>query len=201
MTFLWKSTAAWFIACAISGIFLRVEGQGINGADFQYVLDNSENGSVGNDIEAEATFVNEEKSMLRHLKPRKPSSVARMPSSKPSSTPSSKPSSMPSSMPSKVNDDCTNAFPITESGVSGSLTINADQRWFKFTLSKVQVVSISTCFSGTQFDTQLQLFSGCTPASFIANNQDVGGGCGLKSEINNVILAVGTHFIQVSFVS
>jgi hypothetical protein len=101
------------------------------------------------------------------------------------------------------NDTCADATAIAcgDTVVSDTLT-NTDtggnpaaDEWFKFTgTGTPELVTISLCDGGTDYDSLLRVFSDCTLANEIATNDD---SCGLQSELLFASDGTSTYYIMV----
>ncbi|MGK0294535.1 MAG: hypothetical protein ACI884_000687, partial [Ulvibacter sp.] len=101
------------------------------------------------------------------------------------------------------NDTCADATAIAcgDTVISDTLT-NTDtggnpaaDEWFKFTgTGTPELVTISLCDGGTDYDSLLRVFSDCTLANEIATNDD---SCGLQSELLFASDGTSTYYIMV----
>ncbi|MAO07911.1 MAG: hypothetical protein CL596_04280 [Alteromonas sp.] len=110
-------------------------------------------------------------------------------------------SSMPNS-PSATNDECDNAYNIECGDVYVGETLSdtdsgsnpANDEWFRFTGDGApQIVTISLCDGGTDYDSLLRVFDACG-GNEIATNDD---SCGLQSELNFYSDGTSTYYIMV----
>ena len=102
-----------------------------------------------------------------------------------------------------TNDDCSNAYELAcgDSVVGETLTATdsggnaAPDVFYKFTGSgAAQLVTISLCGGGTDYDSALRVFDDCDLANEIAFNDD---SCGLQSELTFVSDGTSTYYIMV----
>lgn len=102
-----------------------------------------------------------------------------------------------------TNDDCANAFALAcgDSVVGETLTATdsggnaAPDVFYKFTGNgSTQLVTISLCGGGTDYDSALRVFDDCDLANELAFNDDA---CGLQSEVTFVSDGTSTYYIMV----
>ncbi len=114
------------------------------------------------------------------------------------------------SLHSIPNDDCPNPLPITCNQIITGSTVSATPDnpacrgasnmgggvWYEF-IGTGEEVTVSTCFPGTDFDTQLGIFaSNCSEPLCVAEN-DNSPGCGLQSQITFFAALGGSYRILV----
>ena len=102
-----------------------------------------------------------------------------------------------------TNDDCANAYALAcgDSVVGETLTATdsggnaAPDVFYKFTgTGSAQLVTISLCGGGTDYDSVLRVFDDCNLANELAFNDD---SCGLQSEVTFVSDGTSTYYIMV----
>ncbi len=102
-----------------------------------------------------------------------------------------------------TNDDCANAYVLAcgDSVVGETLTATdsggnaAPDVFYKFTgTGSAQLVTISLCGGGTDYDSVLRVFDDCDLANELAFNDDF---CGLQSEVTFVSDGTSTYYIMV----
>ena len=105
--------------------------------------------------------------------------------------------------PPATNDECAGAFPIACGDVYVGSTVPdtdsggnpAPDEFFTFTGSgSPELVTLSLCDGGTDYDSLLRVFSDCTLANEIATNDDA---CGLQSELTFLSDGTSTYIIMV----
>jgi hypothetical protein len=101
------------------------------------------------------------------------------------------------------NDVCADAIAVAcgDTVVSETLTNTdtggnpAPDEWYSFTgTGTPELVTISLCDGGTDYDSLLRVFSDCTLANEIATNDDF---CGLQSELSFASDGTSTYYIMV----
>ena len=101
------------------------------------------------------------------------------------------------------NDTCAGAIAVTcGDTVVGDTLTNTDtggnpapDEYYSFTgTGDAQIVTISLCDGGTDYDSLLRIFSDCTLANEIAVNDD---SCGLQSEVSFLSDGTSTYYIMV----
>jgi hypothetical protein len=107
------------------------------------------------------------------------------------------------STPPVDNDTCLDATAVACGDVVVSDTLTntdtggnaAPDEWFSFTgTGAAEIVTISLCDGGTDYDSLLRVFSDCTLANEIATNDDA---CGLQSELSFGSDGTSTYYIMV----
>src|SRR5690606_37646630 len=102
-----------------------------------------------------------------------------------------------------TNDDCANAYAIAcgDSVTGETLTATdsggnpAPDVFYKFTgTGTPQLVTISLCGGGTDYDSYLRVFDDCNLANELAANDDF---CGLQSEVTFQSDGTSTYYIMV----
>ncbi|GHC50270.1 hypothetical protein GCM10008083_12240 [Ulvibacter litoralis] len=102
-----------------------------------------------------------------------------------------------------ANDGCEDAIPLVCGDTVTGETINdtdsggnaANDEFFSFTGNgTAELVTISLCDGGTDFDTVLRVFEDCTLTNEIAFNDD---SCGLQSEVSFGSNGTDTYYIMV----
>lgn len=100
------------------------------------------------------------------------------------------------------NDECVDAFPIACGDVVvGETTSDTDSggnaapdEWYAFTgTGDVEIVTVSLCDGGTDFDTFLRVFDACGGAQIAASDD----ACGVQSEVEFVSDGTSTYYIMV----
>ncbi len=100
------------------------------------------------------------------------------------------------------NDECVDAFPVACGDVVVGETITdtdsggnpAPDEWYSFTgTGSPQVVTVSLCDGGTDYDSLLRVFDACG-GNEIATNDD---SCGLQSELSFLSDGTSTYYIMV----
>jgi len=101
-----------------------------------------------------------------------------------------------------TNDECVDAFPIACGDVVvGETTTDTDSggnpapdEWYSFTGSGTpQVVTLSLCDGGTDYDSFLRVFDACGGTEIAANDDS----CGLQSELSFLSDGTSTYYIMV----
>lgn len=101
------------------------------------------------------------------------------------------------------NDDCDRAIAVSCGDTVTGSTVGANDSggnaapdvFFKFTGSgDAQLVTLSLCDGGTNFDSVLRVFDDCDLANEIAFNDD---SCGTRSEVDFVSDGTSTYYIMV----
>ncbi|MEM7086233.1 MAG: proprotein convertase P-domain-containing protein, partial [Bacteroidota bacterium] len=101
-----------------------------------------------------------------------------------------------------TNDECVDAFPIACGDIVVGETITdtdsggnpANDEWYSFTGSgSPQLVTLSLCDGGTDYDSLLRVFDACG-GNEIATNDDA---CGLQSELSFLSDGTTTYFVMV----
>ena len=102
-----------------------------------------------------------------------------------------------------TNDDCADAFPIACGDIVTGETINdtdsganpANDEFYSFTGSgSPQIVTLSLCDGGTDYDSFLRVFEDCTLANELFGNDDA---CGLQSELTFLSDGTSTYYIMI----
>ncbi|MCT8340255.1 T9SS type A sorting domain-containing protein [Flavobacteriaceae bacterium TK19130] len=101
------------------------------------------------------------------------------------------------------NDSCNGAIPLTcGETVTGETTFDTDSggniapdEFFSFTgTGDPQIVTISLCDGGTDYDSLLRVFDSCDLTNELAVNDDA---CGVQSEVSFLSDGTSTYFIMV----
>lgn len=96
--------------------------------------------------------------------------------------------------PILFNRPVTGNTTIGTSNYTGSCGGSGNDVTFKFTIPTSRSVTITTCYSGTTFDTVLDILSNCNPVTQVACNDD---SCSSTRSYITGILSAGTYYIVV----